>query len=344
MISEAFLNFFQNYQTKETNNFYFRDFFKETNLNLNESRVQLKYSASIDDLKKQACDTFLINLKLNEFFNHNDGYEKSVIDQLCNLFRNSKQNLTGDSIAQILFLIHVSNSNLEQFYYAVLFYLIDSIKIIENQEEYPFNVELNQLFQNLINNNMIQTTIQKVIKEVLNKDLEFDFNAIKLSYFKSKIIGLTSYIGINEIYISNYELNHFYQTLDSVKYNESDKIALLQLEFTRLVVNSLAHLALRSTLDDFNLRQPNLEDELPNDLSKVGIYAEKELFNCNINWTRSAQNEKFNIKYCTDRLNNILLNQEFKFDCKKAGAIKNDCDPIIITADISLEANLIEIE
>ena len=352
MAAEAFISFYEQYQTRETNNFYFKDFFKSY-FPTKPTRAPIDYSQHIFQIVKQARDSFITNLALNDYFKHDDGYDMSVIEQIYNLLKETKENSNQNQIARIIFLLHVSNSNLEQFYYGVLFYLIDSIKLNKEteegyEEEFSFNLDLNQLYEDLINNNRIKQVIQKVVRNICGKEMQCDLSSIKFKYFNSRIIGLNSFIGVNQIYVSNFEQNHFYQTFDSVKFTECDKISILKLNFTRLIISSLAHIALRSTLNDFNLSIPNVmrenQDSSQFNILKVGLIAERELFNANIDWVKSIVNKGFNLDYCLDFLDQLLNNKDVDFVTEKADVALNNSSPVIITADISVEENMIDIE
>ena len=86
MAAEAFISFYEQFQTRETNNFYFKDFFKSY-FPTKPTRTPIDYSQHIFQIVKQARDSFITNLALNDYFKHDDGYDMSVIEQIYNLLK-----------------------------------------------------------------------------------------------------------------------------------------------------------------------------------------------------------------------------------------------------------------
>ena len=86
------------------------------------------------------------------------------------------------------------------------------------------------------------------------------------------------------------------------------------------------------------------QDSSQFNILKVGLIAERELFNANIDWVKSIVNKGFNLDYCLDFLDQLLNNKDVDFVTEKADVALNNSSPVIITADISVEENMIDIE
>ena len=109
--------------------------------------------------------------------------------------------------------------------------------------------------------------------------------------------------------------------------------------------------ALRSTLNNFNLSSPSQEEsyekyETSADMAalvdstmrasiEAGLLAENELFKCRINWRMSPFYESFNLKYFVEFLEKFLNEKEMKFDVEKSGIIQNNS----MTSNMPIDAD-----
>ena len=120
-------------------------------------------------------------------------------------------------------------------------------------------------------------------------------------------------------------------------------------------MHEATHVALRSTLEDFNVSSPPLyaASLMKNERSsgyatstvdpklgfiEAGVLAEKELFGCRIDWKKSDQN--INAVYLNEFLGKFLNEKEMEFDAKKSGVSVNYSEPICMAIDMIFEEEL----
>ena len=174
-----------------------------------------------------------------------------------------------------------------------------------------------------------------MIYEISQKQLNYDINQTKVTYFECEIDGLKGYAVINEIYINLLEQDVLYTKLLRIL-SEENSILVLKMNFLRLILHEMTHVALRATTQDFNPSTPTLIDESnKNSKEKIkncqaGILAEKKFFSVRIDWFQSAR-KGLNFNYCQTFLKNlpdnsrsilILIKQKLKLTKVSSHAVQ----------------------
>jgi len=333
MSANKFVKFFES----STNEISFEDFFKlDFFTNSTPEKSVIKYSGETKSVMKQIRNAIFSNLRINEFFTKRPLYENQDIGPFYQLIRDTTNDFNDNQKAQLILLLHLSKSNADMDIFRTFFHSTCTIKITNGMDQ--FNQEAKTLFSRLLENDRIQMIIKDVVKEISGSNSNGEFNSIKFTYYRSNIVGLKGFAGINKIYISVNELDRKIGELNDN--NLSKKIDLFKLKFTALVLHECTHVILRSSLDDFNISSPKVLEENKNakkDRSsyvEAGILSVKKLFNAVIDWDESAE-KGFNLDYCSEFLEKFLNNEQVEFDLNKADVVISTRVPLLMAVDYS---------
>lgn len=307
--------------------FKFKKFFHEFYQNESTAtKNELNYSNAIDFIK-QARNVIFKNLSINQSFLKADGFRFDIIKNFYQVMVNSKNNIDQDSRAVILLLLHLSKCNLfDNTAWSLIFESIDSIIITESMD-INFVPQLKSLYDSLVESVNFKKILSELIKDLTNQELVYNLQETKLTFFTCNLKGLNGFAGYNEIYVNLNELISLYLNLSE------EKISVMKLDFTRLIIHEMAHVALRSTTKDFNISTCALIESSNN---SVGIIAEKMLFKVRINWRESAN--ICDLNYCNDFLENLLNNKSssLNFETNKANVKLNEFIPLLSAVDYNL--------
>jgi hypothetical protein len=235
---------------------------------------ELNYSNEIDFIKK-ARNIIFKNFSINQNFLKADGFRFDIIKNFYQIMVNSRNNIDQDCKAKILLLFHVSKCDLfDNTAWSFIFESIDSIVITE-PIDINFVPQLKSLYNSLVESFNFRKILSKLIKDLTNQDLVYNLQETKLTFFTCNLKGLNGFAGYNEIHVNLNELISLYLNLSK------EKISVMNLNFTRLIIHEMAHVALRSTTKDFNISTPVLIESSNNPTLKsceyyeAGIIAEK---------------------------------------------------------------------
>ena len=342
MAAEEFLTHFEKLNTnKEKINIQdFKNYFSTKT----PIKMKMIYSQDIKDSIKQARNCIIGNLFINPYFLKANELDQKSIKEICSLLKNTESSANDNQIAHLLFLLHLSKSNLKNVgRFQNFFNNFNSIDLKNCENESWYN-ECNGLFNSLITNKIIKQIINKVIKEISSKDASFDCS-VNITFFTSSTYPYTvnGFAGINQVYISKTEIEKLLILINlSCEYSSDDKNLILKLYLTRLFLHELTHVILRKTLNDFNLSSPNIFESTHQEadascLIEAGILAEKELFGGKIDWKKTVAFSNVNVVYCSTFLQNLLNNQKTVFSIELSRAIISDLPQLIMAVDCDLE-------
>lgn len=339
MAAEEFIKFFET-SINETiisfKNFFKLDFFTGST----PRKGEIKYSGDINNLIKQVRNVIFTNLRLNKSFLRKPKYEREDIQPLYQLIKDTSDIINENQKAQLLLLLHLSKcGNAKKDTFRTFFNQIDSIKMADGLNS--FYQEAKCLFTNLLKNKRIQMVISDVVREISGSASKNDFNIIKFRYFRSKIVGLQGFAGVNEIFVSVNELDYKIDELEY--YSDEEKLKLFKLSFTALFIHEVTHVVLRSSMNDFNVSSlkawdtsnENVEEEKRPSFVEAEIFAEKKLFKAVIDWEKSAESN-FNLVYCSDFLEKLFKNEPVDFDLDEANITISKA-PVLMAFDYSFE-------
>ena len=223
MAAEAFINFFEKLP-KDVKLIKLQDFFKSYFSVTTPIKMKINYSDNINNCIKEARNCIIRNWSINPFFLIEDGFEREMVQSICELLVSTKEQADDNQIAQIIFLLHLSKSNLDckniPFFYS--FYgniktikLQTSIKLQINENEVTLN-DFSCLFSMLSKSKIIQNLVNKVVKNICTREPNFDYNSCKLAYFNSDLVELNGFAGINQIYVSSSEIKRLYSSIVNI--------------------------------------------------------------------------------------------------------------------------------
>ena len=318
MAAEAFIVYFEKL-SKDIMKVNVQDFFKSFFSTVTPDKKKMIYKEKTKDSINQARNCIIDNLYRNPFFLKEDGYMRNSIESVYLLIKNTKDDASDEQIAQLIFLLHLSKANLDckEFkYFEYLFFKINTIHLTTNENRLWFEGECNKLFDSLKNTKKIKNIINNVVKVICGKEAKFDYGSCNIIYFTSSIKGLNGFAGINQIYVSDSELENLYDL--SHQFLHDDKLLILKLNLIRLILHEITHVVLRHTLNDFNISSPKYYENNhqlgaasvscdASNLIEAGLWAEKKLFNGKIDWKKSAMSSKLNIEYCASFLNKLMI-------------------------------------
>jgi hypothetical protein len=340
MAANSFIEYVEKYKSdfKQEKKINVANFFKKYFAEKTPIKMKITYNENFQCSIKKARDCIIANLNLNPFF-EKITYSLDDITSISSLLLDSKEYANENQQAQILFLLHLSKSNLG--FIIEFFREIKTIQLISTGIEYKD--EYDTLFENLINNKYVKKIISKVVKDISGKEIMFDFNFCKVEYFDTSIQGLNGFAGLDKIYISNMEqknLSGLYKN-----YSQWKKIVIQKCNFARLVLHEMTHVILRRAINDFNLSSPkifeaNTDAILPVSYDgsiEAGVMAEKVLFKDKIDWQKSAESPNLNVEYCSSFLSSLLNEQEVIFDLKLSGVVVNDSKFAIMAVDFNFK-------
>ena len=98
------------------------------------------------------------------------------------------------------------------------------------------------------------------------------------------------------------------------KFQDENKIAIFNLNFIRVIVHEIAHVALRHTFTDFNISTSTFQNgnKTTQKLDEAGLIAENMLFKARIDWMESAENG-FDLDYCKHFMQSLFNLNLIKF-------------------------------
>lgn len=273
---------------------------------------------------QNARNSIFKNLRLNQSFLEETigGLNAIHLDDFFQTIQSSALNIDNHLKAQILLLLHFSKSKTDKSLYQYVFSSISSIQIVEN----PENDFINDL-----------AIISDLVLELTGKELHYKIEETKLTYFNCRIVRLFGFAGLDEIYINLNEQSSLYSEL--IEYENKNAILILKLNFVRLIVHEMVHVAFRATIKDFNASTPNQikysENRSLKNIShhEAGCIAEERLFNERIDWLKSAKHG-VNVEYCKAFLNSLLNGNKPVFDKNKANVKIDDSIPVCSAVDM----------
>lgn len=319
MSAKEFIKFFET--SSNESEISFKDFFKLDFFSASPKKSEIKCSGEINSVIKQVRDEIFTNLRLNEFIQKKPKFVIQVLRPFYQLLKDTTSIINENQKAQLMLLLRLSKSNAKKKTFRMFFKEASSIELVNGMDK--FNQEANSLFSSLLANKRIQMIITDVVNEISGSNSKSDFKSIKFRYFRSDVVGLEGFAGVNEIFVSVNELDN---TIDELKnYSDLEKMALFKLKFTALVIHEVTHVILRSAMDDFNASSPkawnksnkNVQENKRPSFVEAGIFSENKLFKGVIDWEESAENG-FNLFYCSDFLEKILKNEPADFDLNEA--------------------------
>lgn len=320
---------------------YCMDFFKsnqaETDLDFSDLKEKLvlitprklKISPD-DDLRSISCrmrDAIVSNFAINQHFIKCSNFKFSIFTNLYNLLVATAHLVKNDQFAQLVFMIHISKSDIDTREEWSNFLLsFNSINLVENKNDELMNM-VQDLFEVIKKKDLITNTIRQSVLEITKRnDLDFHLNiflenTLTLNLFKSKIRGIRGFAGINSIYVSYDHLLKFYK-LSGFHFAKGIVSSILKLEIIRIYIHEVSHVVIRKFLNDINISTPSLETN-GNKIKEAGVHSEKKFFGQRIDWFASAIYKHLNQKYCLNFLETILKGQKASFDLNASKCIEN---------------------
>ena len=120
MAAKSFVRYFESLPN-ETELFHFKDFFQILQ-SQTPTKTKLFSSGNIRNTLRQAQDCIVNNLHLNTSLIEQDCYFKEVVEPLYQLLKEITKEPTEDQIAQIIFMLHGSKTNLSRNQFSVFFF------------------------------------------------------------------------------------------------------------------------------------------------------------------------------------------------------------------------------
>ena len=343
MAAEAFISYFEKLD-KNVKYICIQDFFKSYFSGGTPVEMIINYNANQKDLIKQARNGLIVNLSINHFALNMDGYARNSIESIYLLLKATIDEANDDQIAQILFLLHCSKSNVNCDFFDFFFANMSTIHLTTIEEKFLVKVDPKKFFDSLKNVEIFQKIINKVVKDISGKISNFDYNACEITFFKSSFPKLNGFAGINQIYVSTTALEDIF--LVSI-YSDVDTLLILKMSLIRLILHELTNIVIRQTIQDFNLSSPILYSNTRQaaaavacDTSKLieaGVSSENELFNGKINWRTSATATSLNLEYCSNFLNKLLNNEMVDFSIESSGALLYVSPTVVMAVDYDFD-------
>ncbi|CAF0743212.1 unnamed protein product [Brachionus calyciflorus] len=340
MAAPAFTEYYENIPYDEKYIFFNR--FKEK-YRINElSRIKLKTQHEILFNMDKAKDTLITNLCMNESFLENDRFSKESFRKVYSLLKSNKHD--KNQMARLIFLIHLSKSNVDYLTFSLFSKFFDSIELIDSFDDIFKNNGLSFLFdyfEELKTNRFIQNHIAQILREIFGKNIKLNFlRNLKISFFNCSVEKLRGFAGINRIYVG---LRPFHTMINELRNNlRKDEIKLIiKLEFLRVFVNLTTHALLRSLKNDLNYWNPKNFNKFTNRNKtfrlELGYVAEEKIFEARINWLQSGLNENLNVEKWYEFYEKVIVNQEFHSHLKlnQDGIIRKMNQNFIMGIDFS---------
>ena len=126
-----------------------------------------------------------------------------------------------------------------------------------------------------------------------------------------------------------------------------NKLLILKMFFTRVILHELTHVVLRQTLNDFNISSPQIYEtkhqatsttscQISN-MIEAGLILEQEIFSGKIDWFRSAFSPNLNLGYCSRFLDNVLNGLETSFSIESSGVVLSESVSLIMAVDYEFD-------
>ena len=287
MSALAFTRYYENLENDEK----FINFNRYAKLNPKIQKIKLNsnYETSFNIAKAKDC--FVYNLCLNDGFLKTDRFSKEIFYKIYSFLKSFKHDET--ELARSIFLVHLSKSNVDYLTFALLCKIFDSIEIV-SPNDHHINEEikfLNELFIKLKNNNVIQDVILRTVQSICGHNVKFNFNNLKISFFKCSIEKLRGFTGINRIYVGHRPFSNMMTQLTKLLPKE-DAMLIISLEFIRIFINLATQCMIRNAKNDLNYWNPRSFAKFNQANKKyrlnIGNKAEESLFSCQINWFQSG--------------------------------------------------------
>ncbi|RNA17781.1 hypothetical protein BpHYR1_036095 [Brachionus plicatilis] len=254
-------------------------------------KVKISPLDSLNMIGFQMRNAIISNLSLNSFFLLKCSKIKcSLLKNLYDLLLNTRDAVNKDQLAQLIFLLHLSKSKIEEasewHYFFVKFISLSH----ENQIDFSFKESIEKLFDQLKSNIHVQQRLKRAVQNITGEvNLAFDMNKflineLKLNFVSCEIPGLKGYAGFNSIFVNIVELFSKYEFINK---NDHSAFDILKLEFTRLFVHEVCHVIIRQVLRDINVSTPKLERSKKLNIFEAGIYSEETFFCKRIDWIAS---------------------------------------------------------
>ncbi|CAF0852498.1 unnamed protein product [Brachionus calyciflorus] len=288
-----------------------------------KEKIPLTYSLDYISIYRKSKESIIRNLCLNPILIQKPDFHVSILRPLFDFFVD--ENFSESRLAQSMYLLHgskcdLSSVDLTSAIIEIRNYLLffESIDTKVNTDEYKIFNDFLGIFTKLINSSLMPNIINRIIDKIVDKpSKKFDFNNIKLVFFKSDINELDGFSGPNIIYANTKPLLNFYK----LKIDEKIKSITLKLNFLALVLHEISHVVLRFKLDNLNLSSPFLDDsnngkDIKLNVMECGYEVEKEFFTHVIDWFASVNN--LDVDYCERYLESILNDNYIQIDIEKA--------------------------
>lgn len=266
-------------------------------------------------------ESIIRNLCLHPILIQKPNFNVSFLKDLYDLMQD--MSYSESKLAQCLYLLHASKSDFSSLdltsaliEFNNIFLNFNSIETYVDYQEFSFLKDLEYIFEKILNCLNITKIIDNLVDEILSKQKTFDYNKVRLVFFKSRIIDLDGYSGKDTVYVNTEPLVYFYQ----LNIDQEIKEITLKLNFISLVIHELSHIVLRFKLNDLNLSSPFLTDINDDDIKRknvdeCGYEVEKRFFKHIINWPASAC--YLDLDYCRQYLEKLLKDEFVEIDIEK---------------------------
>lgn len=132
---------------------------------------------------------------MNPFFKRQFVFKKDDISPIYDVFADKTQ--TDSLKAQLILLLHASKMDGDYGLFSLFFQNIKTVQVLEVSEAnfYEFFKDLYGFINYLVANQSIKDLVSRVIYKLCESYPDLSCN-LKISFFKSKIIGLYGFAGV----------------------------------------------------------------------------------------------------------------------------------------------------
>lgn len=276
----------------------------------------------LDDVNifSNSKESIIRNLCLHPILIQKPNFNVSFLQNLYDFMQD--MSYSESKLAQCLYLLHASKSDFSSLdltsalnEFNNIFLNFNSIETNVEHKEYNFLKDLEYIFEKILKSSNITKIIDNLINEIISKETKFDYNKVRILFFKSRIVDLDGFSGKNTVYVNTKPLLYFNQ----LNIDQEIKEITLKLNFISLVIHELSHVVLRFKLNDLNISSPFLseinDDSIKKNVDECGYEIEKRFFKHVINWPASAC--YLNLAYCKQYLEKLLRNEFVEIDIEK---------------------------
>lgn len=311
-VSEAFVTYFESQIVSKKTRLNLKDFLQNFFQHKTPVKSNLLYGLNQKQLVRQAKECILYNIYLNPYF-LNIEFDLKYLQSVYDLFKQTNDTVNSDQIARIIFLLHFSKSILDDFeQFLEIIVGINSIVLVSNFE---FSEKFNTIYEKVLSNSNLKQKIQKVVKMFLGFESNYSFESTKLNYFSSSYFGLHGFAGLDSLYVNVDTISMLYGHLCK-DYSNDEKLAILKMNFVRVILHEVTHVALRFAKNDFNMSSPaerKTNTSASYAISEAGVMTEIEVFKGRINWKKTGE-KKLDLQFCYDFLEKLESNSKPEFN------------------------------